>query len=233
MAKNKYEKKKKKKFGRLTVIGISDKNTRKTYWDCLCECGNMKSVRADSLKAGLIRSCGCLKKEQDKNNLVNDQKKKAIAFGSVYGHTRLHDIWSNMKGRCYNHNDSRYSNYGGRGITVCDEWKDDYFSFYKWAIENGYSDNLTIDRIDNDKGYDPENCRWTDLKTQARNRTSNINITIGNSTRTLTEWCEIFEIPFKTVNGRYKSNGFTTVDELFRSQHRGNYKSNSTVERRK
>lgn len=210
------------RFGRLTVIGIDDRNTRKTYWNCLCDCGNIKSVRSDSLQSGAIRSCGCLKREQNEINLVNEEKKKVAKFGSKFGHLRIHEIWSNMKGRCYNKNDSRYSSYGGRGIDVCEEWKNDFFSFYKWAMDNGYNDKLTIDRIDNNKGYYPDNCRWVDNKTQSRNRSTNINITIGNATKTLTEWCEIFELPYTTIRNRYERNGFTTVDELFRSQHRGN-----------
>lgn len=205
------------RFGRLTVIGIDDRGTRKTYWNCLCDCGTIKSVRSDSLQNGAIRSCGCLKKEQDAVNLVNEEKKKVIQFGDKFGHLRIHEIWSNMKSRCSNPKDSRYSDYGGRGIKVCDEWKNDFFAFYQWAMSNGYSDNLTIDRIDNNEGYNPLNCRWVDNKTQARNRRSNINITIGNSTRSLKEWCEIFNLPYSRIYARYQRNRLISVDDLFRS----------------
>ena len=205
------------KFGKLTVIGLDDRGTRKTYWNCLCECGNIKSVRADSLQCGAIKSCGCLKKEQDKINLESPSVKKSREFGSKYGHTRIHNIWAGMKSRCFNSKDPRFMDYGGRGITVCDEWKNDFFAFYKWAIGNGYSENLTIDRIDNSKGYYPENCRWVDMEKQCRNRRSNVNIKIGNTTKTLKEWTEIFNLDYGTVSMRYQRNGFTTVDDLFKS----------------
>lgn len=196
------------RFGRLTVIGVDDRKSRKTYFYCRCDCGNVKSVRSDSLTAGAIRSCGCLKKEQDRKNLTANHKHKM-------SHTRPYEIWQGMKGRCYNKHDARYHRYGGRGITVCDEWKNDFTAFYEWALANGYQDNLTIDRIDNDKGYSPDNCRWSDVKSQCRNRSTNIKITIGNSTRTLTEWCEIFDIDFKATVMRYHRNGFIGIDELF------------------
>lgn len=204
------------KFGRLTVIGIDDRNTRKTYWNCLCECGNIKSVRSDSLQSGRVRSCGCMKREQDKINLINEEMKKAEKFGCPFGHLRIHETWSGMKARCNDPNNTRYSDYGARGIRVCDEWENDFFAFYSWAMENGYSDDLTIDRIDNNKGYSPENCRWVDNKTQARNRRTNINITIGNTTKTLTEWCEVFDLPYKRVYARYVRNNNISLDELFR-----------------
>lgn len=196
------------KFGRLTVIGIDDRGTRKAYWNCICDCGNAKSVRSDSLQSGAIKSCGCIKKEQDKVNLIKNHKHKQSG-------TRLYKIWQGIKRRCYNVHDSRYHRYGGRGITVCDEWKDDFSVFYEWAIANGYSDELTIDRKNNDGNYTPDNCKWADAKEQCNNRSTNIRITIGNSTRTLTEWCEIFGLDYKKINARYHRNQFISIDELF------------------
>ena len=199
------------KFGRLTVLGLdTEKQSRKTYWICQCECGTIKSCRSDSLKSGAIVSCGCRKKEQDKENLTKH-------YDHMQSGTRLYGIWQGMKGRCYNEHNSRYVNYGGRGIKVCDEWKDNFTAFYQWAIENGYSEKLTIDRINVDGDYEPSNCRWTDIKTQCNNRTSNIKITIGNSTRTLTEWCEIFNVDYKKIKARYSRNGFASIDDLFNS----------------
>lgn len=196
------------KFGRLTVIGLNDTDTRKTYWICQCDCGNIKTVRSDSLQSGAVRSCGCMKKEQDKENLSKNHKHKMSG-------SRLYEIWQGMKSRCYNVHDARYSRYGGRGIIVCDEWKNDFDSFYHWSIENGYDNSLTIDRIDNDKNYCPDNCRWADAKTQARNRSTNIEITIGNATKTLTEWCEIFDLDYKVVYAKYARNGYSSIDDLF------------------
>lgn len=196
------------KFRRLLVIGIDDRNTRKTYYYCQCDCGNVKSIRSDGLLSGAVQSCGCMKREQDRTNLTANHKHKM-------SHTRPYEIWQGMKKRCYNPHDVRYDRYGGRGITVCDEWREDFSAFYKWALENGYADNLTIDRIDNDKGYSPDNCRWADAETQCRNRSSNINITIGNATKSLKEWCKIFELDYGTIEARYQRNRFKGIDDLF------------------
>lgn len=196
------------RFGRLTVIGIDERGTRKTYYNCQCDCGLVKSVRADSLTAGTIRSCGCLKKEQDAENLIANHSHRMSG-------TRMYEIWQGIKGRCYNPHDTRYERYGGRGIKVCDEWRNSFQAFYDWAMANGYDESLSIDRIDNDGNYEPGNCRWANLKEQARNRTSNVKIRIGNSTRTLTEWCEIFDVDVKMVNARYQRNGFISIDKLF------------------
>ena len=129
--------------------------------------------------------------------------------------TRLYMIWQGMKARCYNVHNASYHSYGGRGITICDEWKNSFESFMKWAYENGYDDSLTIDRKDNDGNYEPQNCQWATMKEQANNRRSSIKITIGNATKTLSEWCEIFEVDFNTVNARYHAHGFIGIDDLF------------------
>ena len=195
------------RFGRLTVVGIDDRGTRQTYYNCVCDCGITKSIRGDGLKSGAVRSCGCLKREQNSKNL--DRTTHGMS------HTRLHDIWLGMKGRCYNPHDARYSRYGGRGIEVCREWQNDFGAFCEWAFNNGYSDNLTIDRINNDGNYSPENCRWATTEEQSKNRSTNIKITIGNATKTLSEWCAIFELDYQVIRDRYKRNGFKGVDDLF------------------
>lgn len=197
-----------KRFGRLTVIGIHPTETRKTFWVCQCDCGNIKIVRSDSLQRGAIRSCGCLKKEQDLTNLTANHSHRMSG-------SRIYTIWQGIKARCYNPHEPRYERYGGRGITVCDEWKNNFKQFCEWSMKNGYSNELTIDRIDNDKGYSPDNCRWATNKEQSNNRSTNINIKIGNATKTLTEWCEIFELDSKTVLATYHRNGFAGIDELF------------------
>lgn len=206
-----------RRFGRLTVIGIEDTNTRKTYWACQCDCGKMKRVRSDSLLRGSIRSCGCLKEERDKINLNSSaSKKKFEETGYKVGGTRLYGIWQNMKGRCNNPNDARYDRYGGRGIKVCGEWETDFIAFHDWAIASGYSDDLTLDRKDNDGDYCPDNCRWATQKEQSNNRSTNIKITIGNATKNLTEWCEIFKLDNKKVFARYYRGAFSGLDDLFR-----------------
>lgn len=107
-----------------------------------------------------------------------------------------------MKDRCYNINSKDYKNYGRRDIAVCSEWKDDFMTFYDWSIHNGYDDTLTIDRIDNNKGYEPSNCRWVDMKTQQRNKRNNKYFTYDGETHCITEWCEILGLNYNTVMTR-------------------------------
>lgn len=115
---------------------------------------------------------------------------------------RVYRIWHNMNDRCFNKNAKDYKNYGKKGIIVCEEWKNDFMNFYNWAIENGYNDTLTIDRINNKGNYEPQNCRWATMKEQHRNYSQNRFYTINGETKCLTEWCEIYNINYNTVISR-------------------------------
>jgi len=151
------------RFDRLVVVGRAEKSDRKPgYWKCVCDCGKMTFFRAFELTHQTVHSCGCFNKERMKSN--------PIAIKHNMSGTRLHLIYRNMKTRCRYEKDSHYKYYGGRGISVCQEWAESFQSFYKWAMAHGYSDDLTIDRIDNDKGYSPENCRWVTKAENNRNR---------------------------------------------------------------
>lgn len=174
-----------KKFGNLTVLEKSEKvkNDVITY-KCLCDCGNITYVRGYHLCSGHTKSCGCLHRKHGKTN------------------TRLYVTWDNMKARCYRKHNAYYKNYGGRGIAVCEEWKNDFKAFYEWSIANGYTDKLTLDRIDNNGNYEPSNCRWIDMKQQARNRRSNKIYTINGKTHCLAEWCEIYNMSYDKVKQR-------------------------------
>ena len=130
--------------------------------------------------------------------------------------TRLYRIWTNIKTRCLNPNSTHYQNYGAKGITICDEWKNDFKVFYNWAMSHGYSDELTIDRINNKLGYSPDNCRWVDMSIQANNRSSCRMITIDNQTKSMKEWCEILGMNYSLVRDRL-NRGWNPEKALFTS----------------
>ena len=140
---------KKEKFGRLQPLYDTGERRGKSgsvVWMCLCDCGNSRKVATKELTFGRARSCGCL---------IIEARTKHAGTG-----TRLYQIWTDIKTRCFNIKSAKYKWYGKRGITICEEWKNNYSAFRFWAILNGYQDNLTIDKIDNDKGYSPKNCQW-------------------------------------------------------------------------
>lgn len=184
-----------KKFGKLLVCNrcsdyIQPNGQHKVMYECLCDCGNTVVTRADYIKNGHTQSCGCLQG-------INLRK-----HGK--GNTRIYEIWCNIKTRCYNKSNKRYLDYGGRGITVCDEWLHDFQAFYDWSMANGYRDDLTIDRIDNNKGYLPDNCRWVTQKEQQNNRRNNHLITYNGKTQTLAQWADEIGLSYKTIQSRIK-----------------------------
>lgn len=180
------------RFGRLSVMERAENKGNHPAWTCKCDCGSMCVVTGTHLRSGHTLSCGCLQRERTSN------ARKSHGMGE----SRIYRIWANMKSRCFNSNAQFYQDYGGRGITVCDEWKDDFQAFYNWSILHGYSDELTIDRIDNDKGYSPGNCRWTTRKEQQNNRRNNHYITYNGETLTVTEWANRLGIGQKVLFAR-------------------------------
>lgn len=149
------------KFWRLTVVKATDKRLQRSIvYECACDCGNIVYTTRTRLVKGLTKSCGCL------------QKERASELNKKHGmsNTKLFNIWQDMCKRCFYENHHAYNYYGGRGITVCNEWKNDFLSFYNWSISNGYKEGLSIDRINNNGNYCPENCRWTTMKIQSSNR---------------------------------------------------------------
>ena len=157
------------KFGRLTVLHNSGEksNNGQIIWVCICICGHFKSVPTSNLTSGNTKSCGCFKIEQIKK--ANIGNKYSYKHGDTKkGNVRLYTIWSHMKERCTNKNNKKYKRYGGRGIEICNEWKNNFINFKKWALANDYKNNLTIDRIDNDGNYEPSNCQFIPLEENSR-----------------------------------------------------------------
>ena len=182
-----------KKFGRLEVLCYSHRNkNHEPFWTCKCDCGNTIVIRGADIKNGHTKSCGCLQREMI--------KQRSTTHG-MEG-TRLYRIYCGMISRCYRPSQKNFPRYGGRGIKVCDEWLNGFEAFCKWAMLNGYSDNLTLDRIDNDKNYCPENCRWTTRKEQQNNKRNNRLITYNGKTKTMQQWADELGMDSRTIYNR-------------------------------
>lgn len=175
-------------------------------WECKCSCGSEKQiiVTARDLRRGHSKSCGCIRTE----NVI----KKCSTHRET--DSRLYHIWCGIKSRCLNKNNNKYKNYGGRGITVCDEWLNSYESFRDWAIQHGYSDELSIDRVDVNGNYAPNNCRWVNAFVQANNRTDNFVIEHNNEKHTLHEWALITNISAENIYNRIKHLNWSITDAL-------------------
>lgn len=164
-----------KQFGRLTVLEEVPKEERiggvdarrRAQYRCICICGNKLIVTTANLTSGRVESCGCLRREAISKATTTHGLTARKRDENV---SRLYNIWRGMKKRCYISHHPAFKNYGGRGITICDEWSESYESFHSWAMENGYRDDLSIDRIDVDGNYEPSNCRWATMKEQASNK---------------------------------------------------------------
>lgn len=197
-------------FGRLTVLDFAGIKNGRTMWNCLCECGNKKIARGKELKIGHTKSCGCL----------NQDNRSKLGKGNItHGDTksRVYQIWRKMKSRCEKKDDQAYKHYGGRGITVCEEWHD-YLTFKDWALSHGYRDDLSIDRINNDGDYEPHNCKWSTHKEQQRNKRSNVLLTYNGETHCLGEWSEITGMRLDTLWKRVKKYNFTNETAISRGK---------------
>lgn len=182
------------RFGRLTVIEREGTMYGQASWLCSCSCGKQTVVRGHSLRNGDTQSCGCLAAE-----LASARLKK---HGKT--HTKLFSVWSGMIERCYKIRHKSYGSYGGRGISVCKEWQQDFMNFYDWAHKNGYCDTLTLDRINNNGNYEPSNCRWATRKEQGNNRRTNTIVVIDGKAKTIAEWAREYAIMPETIHGRIK-----------------------------
>ena len=179
-----------KRFGKLVALRFSKSDEcGTTFWWCRCDCGNEIEVAYNNLKYGNTKSCGCW---HEKHGEVG---------------TRLYKCWQDMKSRCEYTGDWSYHNYGGRGIQVCDEWRNSYLAFRQWALDNGYTNALTIDRIDVNGNYEPLNCRWTTIKEQQNNKRDNVFVEYNGERLTLREFAKKYTEPkgigYKTLWYRF------------------------------
>lgn len=196
-----------KKFGRLVVIQNVGKNKRNhNLYLCKCDCGNEKIICSGSIKSGNTKSCGCLTKEIASQNNRKHGKRN----------TKLYSTYNSMKQRCANIKDKYAHIYSLRNIKVCEEWlgENGFLNFYEWAINNGYKEYLSIDRIDNNKGYSPDNCRWVTMETQQNNRRNNRLISYKGETKTLSQWAKSVNINVGCLWSRLK-NGWDIEKALF------------------
>lgn len=197
------------RFGRLIVLDFAGFGRTKTgrstgeLWRCKCDCGNGIVVRKSSLISGHTKSCGCFNKD-------------AITKHGL-SKTPLYKAWDSMKQRCYNPNHEWYGRYGGRGITMCDEWVNSFDCFKDWATNNNWETGLTLDRIDNDGVYSPDNCRWVHWDTQQNNRSTNRLVTYNSETHTIAEWAKKFGVMYVTLWARINRGNMCDFETYFAS----------------
>ena len=185
-----------KRYGRLVVIefvGTLPNDKSVSLWKCKCDCGNEKIIKIGSLQSGATKSCGCLRLEKVRTHNKSN--------------TRIYKIWQGIKRRCNNTNCNAYKIYGARGIKICDEWSNinGFENFYNWSMNNGYSDTLTIDRIDVNGNYEPDNCRWATMEEQGNNRRGTKKYVIDGESHTITEWSKISGVSRENIRRRIKS----------------------------
>lgn len=195
------------RFGRLVALEELGRKSPGIYlYKCRCDCGNEVILPSTRLKNGGVKSCGCLHKEQ----LIERNKNNRI-YNTEY--PRLLQIWRAMKHRCENNRDTAYKYYGGKGIKVCKDWNR-FDAFQSWSLENGYSDNLTIDRKNSEEDYSPDNCQWVDMVSQNNNKCNNKYLEYKGRTQTLAEWCRELDLVYSRVKARINVCGWS-VEEAF------------------
>lgn len=190
-----------KSFGRWTVINEAEpkyySNRRIRYWNCRCDCGVERAVKEQSLKDGSSNSCGCYH-----SDIMHTVGRNRVTHGQ--SNTRLYRVYRHMICRCTNPHDIRYARYGGRGIRVCDEWNS-FEAFYQWSMLTGYDDTKSIDRIDNNGDYRPDNCRWVSISEQANNKSTTRLIEYQGESMSIAEWAVKLGMPYKKLHKRIYS----------------------------
>lgn len=200
-----------KKFGNLTVVKKVERKNRSNQWLCKCDCGKEVVCYQYNLERGTSTSCGCLRSYY--------AKKTRSCHGESTG--KFYKKWSSIKTRCYNKNTPCYKNYGGRGIKMCDEWLD-FWNFREWAYKNGYSEGLTLERIDVNGNYEPSNCKWIPMEEQAINKRNNSFIEYGGKKQTISQWSKELGVGKEVLSYRYRA-GWTPEECLFGKKTAGKH----------
>lgn len=194
----------------IIVLSFAERRKTKIYWNCQCKhCGNVVQREGANIRKGLA-TCKCVHKKR-----IGESNSKP------HRDTEIYSKWCGMKNRCYNSNENKFNYYGGRGIAVCDEWLNDFDSFYEWSIKNGWQKGYSIERKDVNSNYCPENCCWVPLEEQAKNKRNTIYAVIDGEKRRLVEWCDILNINPKTVYSRIHRREMTPEEALLYSGKRG------------
>ena len=202
-----------KRFGEWSVMSFVGRNKyRQPIWKCRCSCGTVREIPESNLTRKASTNCGCLKSK--------NQRKRAYKHGKV--NTPLYRSWANMLQRCNNPKNPRFKDYGGRGVAVCEEWKD-FTNFAKWANQNGYIEGLTIERVDVDGDYSPENCKWVPLREQSLNKRTTLYVTFNNEKKSLKEWAERFNISYGSLKKRLYQGGEAKVQEKLFTEYMQEY----------
>lgn len=213
---NKY---KGKKYNRLTILDFSHKDKDRRYFNVLCDCGVKKIVNIHWITNGNTKSCGCLIRE-----IAAELCRKKATHGK--SGTRIYNIWTGIINRCNNSTWKEYLKYGARGISVCEEWLD-YKNFENWVNSSGYSDNLSIDRIDNNGNYEPNNCKWSNPTEQANNRRSSVYLEYNGEVKTIANWSRVFNISQGIIGARIK-RGWTIEDAFLKPTRKIVYSNGKT-----
>lgn len=194
----------------IIVISFSERRKSRIYWNCECKhCKNIIQREATNIKKGLA-TCKCIHK-----------KRIGASNSKPNRNTEIYLKWCGMKSRCHNQNEKSFEYYGGRGIRVCKEWLDDFDSFYDWSIKNGWQKGYSIERINVNGNYCPENCEWIQLLDQAKNKTNTIYAELNGERKRLLEWCEELGINPKTVYNRINQQGMTPEEAITYKRKRG------------
>lgn len=202
-----------KKFTRLTVTGNNYHSNGNIHNECVCDCGKTLFVITRSLNDGNVKSCGCLKIESVTKIHRDQFKTHGLTMDENGKVSRIHYIWDNMKQRCYNENCGAYQDYGGRGISICDQWRNDFKSFHDWAKENGYAESLTIERKDVNGNYEPENCTWILKSEQPKNRRNIKTVNDNGVIKTIIQAAKDHNKGYTSIWSRIK-NGWSEYDAL-------------------